>query len=101
MAWSSVAVAFLLTWVGMCESHDQTPGSVGNRLYTDVVTESEYEIFLQPPEDGTRATHDVLHAIHQMEQSKENAQQRQAAAEDVELLRAEKDMLRRIIRKSF
>ena len=74
--------------VGMCASHDQDPGiscmphacrhllglelhmleqgSLGSRLFGDVVTESGYDVHLQPPEGSTSATRDVLHAIEQV-----------------------------------
>merc|ERR1711920_738412 len=84
-----------------CRSHSQIPGKLRDRLSGDVLTESQTEMYMHPPEESTRATHEALHAIEELEQNKHHVLQRQMTAEDVQLFSLEKEALRTIVRKSL
>jgi len=77
------------------------PPGVKAGLYGEIVSHSDFELNLEPPEVQTREAQDQLDGLMEFEEAKHSASEAALAAEQRHMLNVEKSALRGLVHSSF
>lgn len=94
-------------WVLLCAgavcnaSQGQLPPGIKAGLYGDIVSHSDFQMNLRPPEESTHDIEKSLDALLKLEEGKNKAAEADAAAVKQRMLNIEKLKIRDIVKTAF